>query len=95
MEAAEADESQETAEATGDESEEPQIEEAFDTGIISEGDAIKEETSKLEGFDEEADSGDEPIAAGDDEEGLQCPKCNFVNSKDSWYCEKCGAELLQ
>lgn len=73
--------------------EEPQIEQAFDTGILSEGDAIKEETSKLEGFPE--DSGREGGGAGDDEEGLQCPKCNFVNSKDSWYCEKCGAELLQ
>jgi hypothetical protein len=84
--------------ATEGGSEEPQIEQAFDTGILSEGDAIKEETSKLEGFPEDSggeEGGGEVGGAGDDEEGLQCPKCNFVNSKDSWYCEKCGAELLQ
>jgi hypothetical protein len=94
-ETAEQEEPEEVEESTADESEEPQIEEAFDTGIISEGDAIKEETSKLEGFAEGEDSNEAEGIAGDDEEGLQCPKCNFVNSKDSWYCEKCGAELLQ
>jgi hypothetical protein len=23
-----------------------------------------------------------------------CPKCGHMNSLDSWYCEKCGAEIL-
>ncbi|MEO0095323.1 MAG: zinc ribbon domain-containing protein [candidate division WOR-3 bacterium] len=28
------------------------------------------------------------------EEGISCPKCGFINPPDSWYCEKCGAEIL-
>ncbi|MCX7995183.1 MAG: hypothetical protein N3A65_05385 [candidate division WOR-3 bacterium] len=28
------------------------------------------------------------------EEGIACPKCGFLNPPDSWYCEKCGAEIL-
>ncbi|RKX70045.1 hypothetical protein DRP53_06275 [candidate division WOR-3 bacterium] len=27
-------------------------------------------------------------------EKVQCPKCGFMNEPDSWYCEKCGAEIL-
>ena len=68
--------------------------------IIPESEAVKEETSKLEGFVE--DTGEmvvekeEGIKTEEEEtEGLKCPKCGFLNSKDSWYCEKCGAELLQ
>lgn len=29
------------------------------------------------------------------EKGVSCPKCGYVNSPDSWYCEKCGAEILE
>jgi len=40
----------------------------------------------------------EAAAAGgeesEEEKELKCPKCGFVNMADSWYCEKCGAELL-
>ncbi|MDH4210015.1 MAG: zinc finger Ran-binding domain-containing protein [candidate division WOR-3 bacterium] len=28
------------------------------------------------------------------EKGVACPKCNHINTADSWYCEKCGAEIL-
>ncbi|MEO0123133.1 MAG: zinc finger protein [candidate division WOR-3 bacterium] len=28
------------------------------------------------------------------EEGIACPKCGYMNPPDSWYCEKCGAEIL-
>jgi ribosomal protein L40E len=28
------------------------------------------------------------------EEGISCPKCGYTNPPDSWYCEKCGAEIL-
>ncbi len=28
------------------------------------------------------------------EEGVACPKCGHINTPDSWYCEKCGAEIL-
>lgn len=43
-------------------------------------------------------SGEEtPEIAAEAETGkeLRCPKCDFVNMPDSWYCEKCGAELLE
>uniref|UniRef100_A0A7C4XA03 RanBP2-type domain-containing protein n=1 Tax=candidate division WOR-3 bacterium TaxID=2052148 RepID=A0A7C4XA03_UNCW3 len=29
-----------------------------------------------------------------EEKGIACPKCGFINTPDSWYCEKCGAEIL-
>ncbi len=28
------------------------------------------------------------------EKGVACPKCGYINTPDSWYCEKCGAEIL-
>ncbi len=28
------------------------------------------------------------------EQNVACPKCGYLNSPDSWYCEKCGAEIL-
>jgi hypothetical protein len=28
------------------------------------------------------------------EKGVPCPKCGYINAPDSWYCEKCGAEIL-
>ena len=83
--------------------------------IIPEGEAVKKETSKLEGFTEETEEtteeaeeempegeesqaeeeGEQPEEGEEKVDGLVCPKCGYVNSKDSWYCEKCGAELLQ
>ena len=29
------------------------------------------------------------------EKGVACPKCGYINAPDSWYCEKCGAEILE
>lgn len=29
-----------------------------------------------------------------EEKGVACPKCGHINTPDSWYCEKCGAEIL-
>jgi len=29
-----------------------------------------------------------------EEAGVPCPKCGKINPPDSWYCEKCGAEIL-
>ncbi len=29
-----------------------------------------------------------------EEKGVACPKCGHMNTPDSWYCEKCGAEIL-
>lgn len=28
------------------------------------------------------------------EKSVGCPKCGHLNKPDSWYCEKCGAEIL-
>jgi len=28
------------------------------------------------------------------DEVVPCPKCGHKNAPDSWYCEKCGAEIL-
>jgi hypothetical protein len=28
------------------------------------------------------------------DKGVKCPKCGHMNTADSWYCEKCGAEIL-
>jgi len=30
-----------------------------------------------------------------EKEGVECPKCGLRNEPDSWYCEKCGAQLLE
>ncbi len=35
-----------------------------------------------------------PIPPKTEVKGVACPKCGFVNVPDSWYCEKCGAEIL-
>ncbi len=81
-----------------------EVDEPISSDIISEGKAIKEETSKLEGFAEdteglqvehEEETSDPQFDSEEVGEGLTCSKCNFMNSKDSWYCEKCGAELVQ
>jgi len=29
-----------------------------------------------------------------EEKAVPCPKCGHQNAPDSWYCEKCGAEIL-
>jgi hypothetical protein len=31
---------------------------------------------------------------GKKDEVVPCPKCGHKNAPDSWYCEKCGAEIL-
>jgi hypothetical protein len=44
----------------------------------------------------EAEAKTEEAAVGDagEEPTLICPKCGASNRPDSWYCEKCGAELM-
>lgn len=89
---------------TSKESAETVEEESIASEIIPEGEAVKEETSKLEGFPEDkgelaTEEEEEDSEKAEEEEaeveGLKCLKCGFVNSKDCWYCEKCGSELLQ
>lgn len=52
--------------------------------LLSEEDALKPEAI--------TDSSQKPGAAED--KGVACPKCGHSNTADSWYCEKCGAEIL-
>jgi ribosomal protein L40E len=51
--------------------------------LLVETSALLEETEKKEELKKEKK-----------EEGIACPKCGFINPPDSWYCEKCGAEIL-
>lgn len=37
---------------------------------------------------------EKPAPAAKKEEAAACPKCGHKNAPDSWYCEKCGAEIL-
>ncbi len=60
------------------------------------------ETEDLASDQEVSPFGSEPEEIGPDlvsesteEKELKCPKCDFTNMPDSWYCEKCGTELLQ
>ena len=39
--------------------------------------------------------GPELVSESKEEKELKCPNCGFTNMPDSWYCEKCGAELVQ
>lgn len=52
--------------------------------LLSEEDALKPEAIA-----------DSPRESGVvEEKGVACPKCGHINTADSWYCEKCGAEIL-
>jgi len=35
-----------------------------------------------------------PKQTTEKDKAIACPKCNHLNTPDSWYCEKCGAEIL-
>jgi len=52
--------------------------------LLSEEEALKPDAG--------AESEQEPKVQQD--KGVACPKCNHINTADSWYCEKCGAEIL-
>ena len=52
--------------------------------LLSEEEAVKPEVTT------EAPAKPEPVK----DQGVTCPKCGHVNTADSWYCEKCGAEIL-
>lgn len=63
-----------------------------DESILSEEEIFKEEEKELE----ELLGGKETGGPSRDEgKGLLCEKCGTVNKPDSWYCEKCGAELIE
>jgi len=51
----------------------------------------EEKTAKPE-VSEKKETVEEPPKK--DQEGITCPKCGHVNTPDSWYCQKCGAEIF-
>jgi ribosomal protein L40E len=54
---------------------------------------VPEEAVKPEAR-EKKDSPQEEQSEAKEEKSVTCPKCGFKNTPDSWYCEKCGAEIL-
>jgi chromosome segregation ATPase len=58
--------------------------------LISDEDAVRPETEEEPTVSKKPPSkpGTEP------EKSVACPKCGALNAPDSWYCEKCGAEIL-
>jgi hypothetical protein len=54
---------------------------------------VPEEAVKPEARQKKEPPPEEPTAAKE-EKAVTCPKCGFKNAADSWYCEKCGAEIL-
>ena len=52
--------------------------------LLSEEEAVKPDITE--------EGATQPDAEGD--KGVKCSKCGHINTADSWYCEKCGAEIL-
>ena len=75
-----------------------EVEESTDESVemisAQEADEIIEE--KISPVDKSAEILKQPELGPDahEREGVGCPKCGMMNEPDSWYCEKCGAELL-
>lgn len=44
--------------------------------------------------DTEEQTAGEEAKTGEEGKNVACPKCGHMNAPDSWYCEKCGAEVL-
>lgn len=61
-------------------------------GEVKKLDELLMETSAL--LDAEPTSKEKTEEVKTKEEGIACPKCGYINLPDSWYCEKCGAEIL-
>ncbi|MGQ9817968.1 MAG: hypothetical protein ACUVQ3_08500 [bacterium] len=55
-------------------------------------DELLMETSAL--LESEPTAGEKAEEEKKKEKGIACPKCGYINQPDSWYCEKCGAEIL-
>jgi hypothetical protein len=56
--------------------------------------ALEELLSEEEALKPDVASEGEQEQKVEQEKGVACPKCNHINTADSWYCEKCGAEIL-
>lgn len=58
--------------------------------LLVEEEAVKQEVTEEVKTEEKSPA--QP-SAGNEKNAL-CPKCGHLNTLDSWYCEKCGAEIL-
>ncbi len=56
--------------------------------------ALEELLSEEEALKPDVAAEGEQAQKVEQEKGVACPKCNHINTADSWYCEKCGAEIL-
>lgn len=57
--------------------------------------AVEEAPSELEDAPaEQAPQEPVPAPSTEKDKSIACPKCGHLNTPDSWYCEKCGAEIL-
>ena len=56
---------------------------------------VEEEAVKQDIVEEpKVEEGPEAQSAKEKDKDAPCPKCGHLNALDSWYCEKCGAEIL-
>ena len=59
---------------------------------------VEEEAARTETSEEQEPTPEAPEEPAKQKEEVgekvPCPKCGHMNSPDSWYCEKCGAEIL-
>ncbi|MBN2619844.1 hypothetical protein JXB22_02045 [candidate division WOR-3 bacterium] len=64
--------------------------------LIVEEEAIAQapEEPSEEAPSEEAPKEAAPAPSTEKDKSIACPKCGHLNTPDSWYCEKCGAEIL-
>ena len=62
-----------------------------DKEILTEEEVFKEESEKLAEVSKDTEESESKLG----ETGLVCKKCGTLNKSDSWYCEKCGAELIE
>jgi uncharacterized phage infection (PIP) family protein YhgE len=53
----------------------------------------KEKKGKKEKTDKKEVKAEKDEGGGGEELVSLCPKCNYKNKPDAWYCENCGAEL--
>jgi len=67
----------------------PEEETKLDELLVEE-EAVKQEIVEQPKIKEEPE--DQP--GKEKEKNAPCPKCGHSNTLDSWYCEKCGAEIL-
>ncbi len=67
----------------------PEQEAKLDELLVEEEELAPEKQEITPESAEEPPSGEKEVG-----KNVPCPKCGHLNAPDSWYCEKCGAEIL-